>query len=149
MERPWNIEEHLASALPDPEKSVKRFIRAVENIDATNRTTGRDWAAVFSNKLRLKWTEVRGVGDDAFNPSTRRMNADAGAEGTDTPEWQTTWNSMIARMRMAYPTRPDRGAITNTKQQKGEMVSAYHACLEKQMLMKMQAFQKVLITQAY
>lgn len=58
------------------------------------------------------------------------MNADAGAEGTDTPGWQTAWNRMIARMRLAYPTRPDWGAITNTKQLKDETVSAYHARLK-------------------
>lgn len=33
-------------------------------------------------------------------------------------------------MRLAYPTCPDWGAITNTKQLKGEMVSAYHARLK-------------------
>lgn len=131
MERPWNLEElrNVAAALPDPEKGVERFIRAVENIDATYKPTGRDWAAIFSNKLGLKWTEVRGTGENAFNLNAIRMNADAGAEGTDSPVWQTVWNRMIARMRLAYPTRPDWGAITNTKQLKGETVSAYHAQL--------------------
>lgn len=132
MERPWNLEElrNVAAALPDPEKGVERFIRAVENIDATYKPTGRDWAAIFSNKLGLKWTEVRGTGENAFNLNAIRMNADAGAEGTDSPVWQTVWNRMIARMRLAYPTRPDWGAITNTKQLKGETVSAYHARLK-------------------
>lgn len=73
----------MAAALPDPEKGVERFIRAVENINATYKPTGRDWTAIFSNKLGLKWTEVRGTGEDGFNLSTMRMNADAGAEGTD------------------------------------------------------------------
>ncbi|RXN02512.1 NYNRIN-like protein [Labeo rohita] len=61
VERPWNLEElrNVAAALPDPEKGVERFIRAVENIDLTYKPTGRDWAAIFSNKLGLKWTEVK------------------------------------------------------------------------------------------
>ncbi|RXN14208.1 hypothetical protein ROHU_009127 [Labeo rohita] len=82
VEQPWNIEElrNVAAALPDPEKLVERLIRAVENFNAIYRPTGQDWAAIFSNKLALKWTEVRGAEGDAFNPNTMRINADAGAE---------------------------------------------------------------------
>lgn len=75
----------MGAALLDLEKGVEQFIRAEENIDATYKPTGQDWAAIVSNKLALKWIEVCGTGEDAFNPSTVRMKAGAGAEVTVTP----------------------------------------------------------------
>lgn len=65
------------------EEGVEQFIRAEETVDATYRPPDRDWATIFSNKLTLKWTEVCGTGEDAFNQSTVRMNAGAGADVAD------------------------------------------------------------------
>lgn len=59
VERPWDLEErqNVTSALLDPEKVIERFIGAVTNADITYKPTGRVWAAIFSGKLGLKWTE--------------------------------------------------------------------------------------------
>ncbi|XP_048049048.1 uncharacterized protein LOC125269967 [Megalobrama amblycephala] len=116
VERPWDLEElrNVTTALPDPEKGVERFISAVTNVDVTYKPTGRDWSAIFSARLGLKWTEVRGAGEDAFNPALQRL--DEG--GTETQEWRVQWTAMLERLRLAYPLRPDWAAIANTKQLK-------------------------------
>ncbi|XP_048011485.1 uncharacterized protein LOC125245082 [Megalobrama amblycephala] len=128
VERPWDLEElrNVTAALPDPEKGVERFISAVTNVDVTYKPTGRDWSAIFSARLGLKWTEVRGAGEDAFNPALQRLD-----EGrTETQEWRVQWTAMLERLRLAYPLRPDWAAIANTKQLKGETVTAYLARLK-------------------
>jgi len=129
LERPWDLEEllNVTAALPNPEKGVERFIAAVTNVDVTYKPTGRDWAAIFSGKMGLKWTEICGTPPAAaFNPTLPRL--DEG--GTETQEWRNQWTAMVERLRLAFPIKPDWAAITNTKQLKGETVSAYLARLK-------------------
>lgn len=57
----------------------------------------------------------RGAGrEDALNPVLQQL--DEG--GTETQEWRAQRTAIIERLKLAYPIRPDWGAITNTKKLK-------------------------------